>query len=51
MIVTFKTVEYENGITQEFAVIDYENGHGCQMPKSMYDEMIANQAAHIEGAN
>lgn len=40
--VKFIEVEYL-GVTTEHAIIDREDGSFVSMPKSVYDEMIANQ--------
>jgi len=34
---------------KDFVVISNDDGSFTSMPKSTYDEMIANQTAHIEG--
>lgn len=41
--VTFIEVE-QNGVMTQHAIIDRGNGEFTSMPKSVYDEMIANQA-------
>ena len=47
--IKFIEIEY-NGEIQTHAIIDRGNGEFTSMPKSVYDEMIANQQAQ-QGAN
>jgi hypothetical protein len=45
--VTFITVENFDGTTTEHAIIDRGNGEFTSMPKSTYDEMIAQSEAKV----
>ena len=49
-IITTFTVDDFEGLMIEWVKIEETNGSFVCMSKINYDEMIANQAAHIEGA-